>query len=108
MSSVDGKRRGLFAGACANCWHSKGAQCEFYGGKSARWDSEMDMCVHSSALSAFFRSILISVGRFFSKVTSGPAAPAAMARIVQVIPCSVDYVKLALNLTDILAASDCQ
>ncbi|GFG07309.1 hypothetical protein IFM5058_03356 [Aspergillus udagawae] len=46
MSSVDGKRRGLFVGACANCiWHSKGAQCEFYGGKSAHWDSEMDMTV---------------------------------------------------------------
>jgi hypothetical protein len=31
MSSVDGKQRGLFAGACANCiWHSKGAQCEFF------------------------------------------------------------------------------
>ncbi|GIC92481.1 uncharacterized protein Aud_008947 [Aspergillus udagawae] len=46
MSSVDCKRRGLLAGACANCiWHSRGAQCEFYGGKSAHWDSEMDMTV---------------------------------------------------------------
>ncbi|GFG26527.1 hypothetical protein IFM61606_06513 [Aspergillus udagawae] len=46
MSNVDGKRHGLFAGGCANCiWHSKGAQCEFYGGKSAHWDSEMDMTV---------------------------------------------------------------
>jgi hypothetical protein len=43
----------LFAGACANCiWHSKGGQCGFYGGKSADWDSEMDMCVHPSGLSA--------------------------------------------------------
>jgi hypothetical protein len=81
MSNVDGKRRGLFAGACANCiWHSKGAQCEFYGGKSAHWDSEMDMCVHPSALSAFFRSVLIPVGRFFSKVASGPSTMAITSK----------------------------
>ncbi|GFG23832.1 hypothetical protein IFM61606_03724 [Aspergillus udagawae] len=41
VSKTDGKRRVLLAGACANCiWHSKGPQYEFYGGKSAHWDSE--------------------------------------------------------------------
>ncbi|GFF47728.1 hypothetical protein IFM46972_08369 [Aspergillus udagawae] len=40
----DDKRRVLFAGACANCiWHSKGAQCEFYAGKSSHWNSDDDM-----------------------------------------------------------------
>jgi hypothetical protein len=44
MFGDDGKRRVMFTGACANCiWHSKGAQCEFYAGKSAHWDSEADM-----------------------------------------------------------------
>jgi hypothetical protein len=71
----------LFAGACANCiWHSKGAQCEFYGGKSAHWDSEIDMCVHPSPLSAFFRSVLIPVRRFFSKVASGPSTMAITSK----------------------------
>jgi hypothetical protein len=81
MSSVDGKRRGLFARACAICiWHSQGAQCEFYGGKSAHWDCEMNMCVHLSGLSAFFRSVLIPVGRFFSKVASGPSTMAITSK----------------------------